>query len=569
MSLAAAAQLLAALTLQSAEFYAAPDGSPGGDGSIANPWNLQAALAQPGSVIRPGDTLWLRGGDYIPTGARTFVNALNGTAGAPIIVRQYPQERATLHGGLYSGGSWTWFWGFEITNPDPERNVTNDFARPEGFEIHGRGVKAIDLVIHDTGHPGLGFWKQIGDGAEVYGCILWGNGIYDWSSGSRNIRGAGIYGQGQDRNENRFIKDSIFFRNFTQGLHLYSTAAGVYVNGCQIEGNIFFNNGDNKENLFVGTVAQPCERIKASNNCSYFDPGSSGTGLRFGYGALNNTNLTVQDNYVVGGSTSVRLDDWLDVTFAGNTLIGSRSRLLQMNYGSGLLPLDYRIDLNTYATASASPFWYSDAAGAVNFTQWKTVTRYDANSPFTTINPTASQVFVHPNHYERGRAHIAVFNWALQRTVRVDLSASGLMAGENYEIRDAQNYFGPPVASGTYTGASVDLPMNLTEVPALVGNVTHIINRHTGLDFGAFVLVPAAGPFRPAPRLTKLRTAPAVTITWTSVPDKTYRLQYKNNLGDANWTDLGNPVTATNTSTSASDNTGSHTRRFYRVLLLD
>ena len=82
----------------------------------------------------------------------------------------------------------------------------------------------------------------------------------------------------------------------------------------------------------------------------------------------------------------------------------------------------------------------------------------------------------------------------------------------------------------------------------------------------AFVLVPVPGP---APRLTHLRTSPTVAITWTSVPDKTYRLQYKDNLSDADWTDLGEPVTATATSTSAFDNTGAHPRRFYRVLLLN
>ncbi|HEY2952188.1 MAG TPA: hypothetical protein VGK40_06385, partial [Verrucomicrobiae bacterium] len=206
-----------------AEFYAAPNGQPGGDGSLANPWGLQAALSPPGTMVRPGDTIWLRGGFY--AGPTNIWSAnLNGSSNAPILVRQFPGERATINGGLYVTGSWTWYWGFEITNPDPERNVTNNFARPEGIDIHGRGCKAINLIVHDAGHPGIGFWKQMGDGAEVYGCILWGNGMYDWSSGTMDIRGAGIYGQGETAAENRYIRDSIFFRNFTQGIHLYSTA---------------------------------------------------------------------------------------------------------------------------------------------------------------------------------------------------------------------------------------------------------------------------------------------------------------------------------------------------------
>ena len=50
---------------------------------------------------------------------------------------------------------------------------------------------------------------------------------------------------------------------------------------------------------------------------------------------------------------------------------------------------------------------------------------------------------------------------------------------------------------------------------------------------------------------------------------KIYRLQYKGSLNGANWTDLDHPVTATAPNTSAIDNTGAHTRRFYRVLLLN
>src|SRR3972149_210724 len=46
-----------------AEYYAAPYGTPGGDGSYDNPWDLATALAQP-PALQPGDTLWLLGGYY-------------------------------------------------------------------------------------------------------------------------------------------------------------------------------------------------------------------------------------------------------------------------------------------------------------------------------------------------------------------------------------------------------------------------------------------------------------------------------------------------------------------------
>jgi YD repeat-containing protein len=59
------------------------------------------------------------------------------------------------------------------------------------------------------------------------------------------------------------------------------------------------------------------------------------------------------------------------------------------------------------------------------------------------------------------------------------------------------------------------------------------------------------------------------TLTWNSVSNKVYRLQYKNNLTDANWFDLPNDVTATGTTTVKTDAMPrNQTNRFFRVMLL-
>src|SRR3954462_10525658 len=119
----AATALFAAAAMRGADFYAAANGSASGNGSIGNPWKLQTALNQP-SAVDPGDTIWLRGGTY--TGR--FISQLNGSSAAPIVVRNYPGERATIDGN-YGGnlptleihGVYAWYWGFEITNSDPGR----------------------------------------------------------------------------------------------------------------------------------------------------------------------------------------------------------------------------------------------------------------------------------------------------------------------------------------------------------------------------------------------------------------------------------------------------------------
>lgn len=57
-------------------------------------------------------------------------------------------------------------------------------------------------------------------------------------------------------------------------------------------------------------------------------------------------------------------------------------------------------------------------------------------------------------------------------------------------------------------------------------------------------------------------------LLWSAVPGKTYRVQFKNNVTDASWTELPGIVTASSTTASAEDSTaGSASHRFYRVVL--
>src|SRR5512143_2513470 len=123
--------LVRASIVAGADFYVSPTGTTGtgvGTGTVSNPWALQTALSQP-AAVHPGDTIWLRGGTY--TGA--FTSYLTGTSSQPIVVRAYPGERATLDGNIYPSGlgpaantlqvegEYTWYWGLEITNSNPNR----------------------------------------------------------------------------------------------------------------------------------------------------------------------------------------------------------------------------------------------------------------------------------------------------------------------------------------------------------------------------------------------------------------------------------------------------------------
>ncbi len=57
-----------------------------------------------------------------------------------------------------------------------------------------------------------------------------------------------------------------------------------------------------------------------------------------------------------------------------------------------------------------------------------------------------------------------------------------------------------------------------------------------------------------------------VTLVWTAAPGRTYRVQFKNELEEPNWTDLPVDVTATSATASKEDITiGAHPRRYYRI----
>ena len=64
------------------------------------------------------------------------------------------------------------------------------------------------------------------------------------------------------------------------------------------------------------------------------------------------------------------------------------------------------------------------------------------------------------------------------------------------------------------------------------------------------------------------RAGGALTFIWSAVSGKSYQVQHSIDLIQTNWTDLGNPITATNATATASDTIGPDRQRFYRVVLL-
>lgn len=147
--------LAASLSLSAADYFVSPSGRQDSAGTLEQPWNLEYALQHP-SVVHPGDTVWLRGGSY-GDGSRAFESRLRGTAGEPVMLRQYPGERATLLSSLKISGSNAIYWGFEVF----ESQLTTNTEESTSNQL-------VHLVIHSTGtEPQL--LRQAG--ADASGCL--------------------------------------------------------------------------------------------------------------------------------------------------------------------------------------------------------------------------------------------------------------------------------------------------------------------------------------------------------------------------------------------------------------
>jgi hypothetical protein len=220
-----------------------------------------------------------------------------------------------------------------------------------------------------------------------------------------------------------------------------------------------------------------------------------------GYVARNNGNIRITDNYIASGASEMTLEEWNSGTVTGNTffstsssLTGFRAALLTVRNAANVPSSAFSWNNNNYfdtttTSGTSSPFAYSNdgtAPPAMTFAQWKSATGWDSGGQYVRSRPTGTTVFVRPNQYEPGRANIAVYNWDLAASVNVNVSGI-LPVGALFEVRNVQNYFGPPVLSGTYTGQLLTLPMTGGVVVPPIGLA--FTPQSMSPEFGVFVLI--------------------------------------------------------------------------------
>lgn len=435
-----------------------------------------------------GDTVWLRAGTY--TG--TYVLDRNGVsiknynaapgygAGEHVILDGVSTTDGTVKVLLLKANDFTvqgvevmWSWPGTRTSTQTGSNPT-DLPFGYGFDCFYttsnppcQNVKLIDVYVHDT--RGNGGSVNNAQNLEVYGAMLAYQG---WSAPDRP-HGHNLYYQ-SNVGPLRLLNSTLFGAS-EYNFQAFGSDAGKLIN-IDLEDNAFALGGGG-DLVFGGTnpvVTGQFRRNRAAvPSDGYFNFGycQSGAGI---------SSLSVTDNYIRGAMC-------FQPPTAGLTFTGNQLWLQYLNLkGSGTTCAA----LGTGNTCSIGPY--------------PTVPR-----------PTQNAIFVTKHAYTPGRARAVVFNW--QNLPSVSIDVTGILAvGESYEVRNAQNFFGPLVATGTYSGASITVPAGALPLAQPLGKPAV---APTGPDYNVFDII-RTGAASSTATATATRTATA-TVTPTKTPTPT------------------------------------------------
>jgi hypothetical protein len=295
-----------------ASFYVALNGNDANPGTLSAPWRTISHAAS-SSAVRPGDTVYIRGGTY-----NEYVQQrISGSPGKLIVYRSYPGETAVLTGS----GTFRWhilehshvrlegltfrnfseggvqirtrnagITGIEIVNctfenqqPAPGSNgsktihvTTTNSTYPlnnilvsgnrlinvnsgdhPAIQVEGRArqVRLLNNVITGASSIGIGIAGrvQFGQPNEV---IVRGNVIS--GHGSPDKHSAGIYLDGAG--EHILVEENIVFQGI-QGIKvgLEQVAAALETRYVIVRRNVVFNNNEINLKLGVGTSSSNCD----------------------------------------------------------------------------------------------------------------------------------------------------------------------------------------------------------------------------------------------------------------------------------------------------------------------
>jgi hypothetical protein len=478
------------------QIYISADGTNEAVGSLDDPVDILTGLGDD-SPASPGDTIYIRGGVYSPS-SYVYIG-VNGSEDKRITIMPYQDETVVVDGvnmlnsDLPGGhrtvtidGNYITLRDIIITTSYDQRwsNETvsdpTDINEKTALDIYGDGAWVINNIIYDNVGNGMGAWT--GENVIIYGNIVFNNG---WDAPDRG-HGHGVYLRNAHGAGIKTVSDNIFFNAAANGIDGYA-GNGQTVN-MLIEGNTAFNSGVlSKTNyrytteIFVsGSGEMPISGVTVSNNMTYQARNNADTAINktmhFGYRDYEQSDIIVTNNYMVGANVGVTFVFFESVVLRNN-YISSANHFVTGPFNEVTNSSVWNVDYNQYFEGSV---WEGQ-----DHAQWQ-ARGFDKNGSYLTGIQNSNEVFVRPNAYEVGRANITIFNRESLDSVDVDLS-SVLSNGDDYYIYDVENLF-TVIASGTYAGGDISIPMNLTATLPPSGDDL-IIPQHTEIIFGAYLLL--------------------------------------------------------------------------------
>ncbi|PWU19376.1 MAG: hypothetical protein C5B50_06660, partial [Verrucomicrobia bacterium] len=339
-------------------------------------------------------------------------------------------------------------------------------------------VSFINLVVHDSVRSGF-YTSQEATNTLIYGCIVYNTG---WASPD-NAEGHGYYLQGSGE-----ICDNLGFNSTGANFHVYASGADCHLRNLTMDGNVAFGAGTLQSVrpyrdwiIGVDAPAVGADNIVLKNNMGFLT-GNPTTLAQVQIGRENvNGSLVLDSNYWPQG---IVVKNWSNATVSGNVFAPQNSDYA-VDLQENLTKLAAKWDNNCYAGPSKHrPFHFNSKE--CNFSEWKKATGYDSNSSCTGGRLQGTKVFVRPNRYEPGRANVVVYNWDRLSKVAIDV-CSILRVGDAFEVRNAEDFFSPPVATGIFDGQALELPMSGLTVAKPNGPLKAPLP--TGPTFNVFVLL--------------------------------------------------------------------------------
>lgn len=380
-----------------AEYYVAPDGSPDNQGTIESPWDIESVFAGR-QRIEPGSTVYLKGGTYRhPDRTRAggaYSFSMKSEKDNPIHIRPVPGERVTIDAGMtVQGAEYVWMWDLEFT-------ITEAHDWDRRVDQAGSHIDRDDMPgggINITGATECKFINLVVHNTPSTGISFWRNAI------DSELHGCLIH-------ENGWIGPD---RYHGPGIYTQNDKGEKWITDCILWGNYSttiqaYGSANAYVNNFriIGNIS--FAPLKEGGRARILVGGgrpSEGiivnenilyeVPLQIGYNAPHNEDCIVHDNLIVNAGMSI--NRYREVDDENNR-------------------------------------------------------RLAANDP----RPEEPEYIIRPNKYDENRANLAIFNWRKAESVSVDMG-DFLNEGDSFRVMNSLDFFGEPVAEGTYAGEAVDV----------------------------------------------------------------------------------------------------------------